>query len=62
VQEGSTLATGIGREGGLTIGGFQQGGAPFIEGRFIAGVWGIPCRFEHLGFTCRALAMISSAS
>jgi hypothetical protein len=26
VQEGSTPATGTGREGGRTIGGFQQGG------------------------------------
>jgi hypothetical protein len=41
VQEGSTPATDTGREGGRTIGGFQQGGgggAPFFEGSSFQGI------------------------
>jgi hypothetical protein len=60
VQEGSTLATDTGREGGRTIGGFQQGGHTILGERFIArdwqGFWG----FYHLGFHYRALDIRSS--
>ena len=60
VQEGSTLATGIGREGGHTIGGFYQGGCIILEERFTVG----DCQgfwiLYQLGFHCRALDIRSS--
>jgi hypothetical protein len=44
---------------GAPVGGFQQGGRTILERGFVVGVGGL-LEFEHLGFTCRALAMISS--
>jgi hypothetical protein len=49
VQEGSTLATGTGREAGHPARVSSKGGTPFLE------------RDYHLGFHCRALDIRSSA-
>jgi hypothetical protein len=57
---GFFTATGTGREGGRTIGGFQQGGRTILGERFVVGDWQGFWRFYHLGFHCRALDIRSS--